>query len=216
MMWDSDGWWIGMWIWMALFWVVVIVGAMWLMGSFRGGPGGGDAAHEILDRRLAGGGIDVDEHRRLSAELGGSGRGRSGEPRAGLLIALVVVLGFVAMATTVGSASGWNGWNGWGMWNMHGGGRDTSGGSVAQGGLTADVTIEGFAFEAGNLEVPVGATVTWTNEDSAPHDATARDADWKTERLSTGESDTLTFDNPGSYDYYCSIHPSMKARLVVR
>ena len=33
---------------------------------------------------------------------------------------------------------------------------------------------------------------------------------------STGERDTLMFDSPGDYDYYCSIHPSMKARLVVR
>ena len=213
MMWDNDGGWIVMWIWMALLWVGVIVGAMWLVRSFRGGPGGGDDAHEILNRRLAGGDIDIEEHRKLSAELGGSGRGRSGEPRAGLLIALVAMLGFMAMATTAALTTGWDGWDGW---NMHGGGRNTSGSSVVQGGAEANVTIEGFAFEAGNLEVPVGATVTWTNEDSAPHDATARDADWKTERLSNGESDTLTFDNPGSYDYYCSIHPSMKARLVVR
>jgi plastocyanin len=64
--------------------------------------------------------------------------------------------------------------------------------------------------------VPAGATVTWENEDSAAHDATARNGDWKTQRLSDGERDTLTFDSPGDYDYYCSIHPSMKATLRVR
>jgi plastocyanin len=101
------------------------------------------------------------------------------------------------------------------MSGMHGG-RDTSRGSQVQGGMAAAVTISDFSFEPGNLRVPVGATVTWTNEDSAPHDATARGADWKTDRLSDADSDTLTFDEPGDYDYYCSIHPNMKARLVVR
>jgi plastocyanin len=58
--------------------------------------------------------------------------------------------------------------------------------------------------------------VTWTNQDSAQHDATARNGDWQTERVSKGEADPITFDRAGDYDYYCSIHPSMKARLVVR
>jgi plastocyanin len=219
MMWGNggnDGWWIVMWIWMALFWVGVIAGSMWLMRSFRNGPGGGDAAHEILDRRLASGEIDVDEHRKLSAELGGPGRGRSGERLGGWLIASVVILGLLAMATTMALASDWDGWDGWGqMGRMHGGGRDTSSSSAVQGGMSANVTIRDFAFEPGNLEVPVGATVTWINEDSAQHDATARNADWETERLSEDESDTLTFDSVGEYNYYCSIHPSMKATLVV-
>lgn len=215
MMWGNDGWWIVMWVWMALFWGGVILGAMWLMGSFRRGTGGGDGAHDILDRRLASGDIDVDEHRRLGAELGERGRGKSDAPRVGLMIALVVVLGLVTLSIAGMFGSNWDGWDGWGMGGMHGGGRNSSGDSVVQGGMRTNVTIEDYTFRPGNLEIPIGATVTWTNEDSATHDAKARSADWETERLSDGESDTLTFDSAGVYDYYCSIHPNMKARLRV-
>jgi plastocyanin len=102
------------------------------------------------------------------------------------------------------------------MWSMHGGGRDTSGSSPVRLGRRAEVTIEDFTFSPGNLEVERGATVTWTNRDSAQHDATARNAGWATERLSRDESDSVTFDAVGEYNYYCSIHPSMKARLVVK
>jgi plastocyanin len=114
--------------------------------------------------------------------------------------------------TVIVAANGWD----MDMWSMHGRGQDTAGDPVVRGGSAANVRIEDFAFTPGNLEVPVGATVTWTNQDSAPHDATARDADWKTARLSNDESDTLTFTSRGTFDYYCSIHPSMKARLEVR
>lgn len=213
MMWNGDGWWIVMWVWMALFWLGVIVGAVWLMKSFQSAPGDGDDAHEILDRRLAGGDIDVDEHRRLSAALGGSRRAGSRGPTVGLLIALVLVVGFVTMSIGAVLASDWDGW---GMWNMHGRGRNTSDSSVFQGGSQANIRIEDFAFEPGNLVVSVGATVTWANEDSATHDAKARNGDWQTERLSKGETDTIIFDRAGDYDYFCSIHPSMKAKLVVR
>ena len=51
--------------------------------------------------------------------------------------------------------------------------------------------------------------------DSATHDATARDGDWRTERLSEGETASITFSDPGDYDCYCSIHSDMQARLRV-
>lgn len=216
MMWNNDGWWVVMWIAMPLFWVATIMGVMLLRRSSRDTPDGPDDARQILDRRLASGEIDADEHRLLGERLGGSAQASRGDQLWGGLIAPVVVLGLLAMATTAALASGWGGWDRMGWGSMHGSGRDTSGGSVVRGGLTATVTIEDYAFARRNLEVPVGATVTWTNVDAAAHDATSRDGDWKTQRLSGGESETLTFDEPGSYDYYCSIHPSMKARLVVR
>jgi plastocyanin len=78
------------------------------------------------------------------------------------------------------------------------------------------VAIRDFTFTAGNLQVPVGAKVTWTNYDDAPHSATAKDGTWDTGILSKGESKTLTFDQAGDYTYYCTVHPSMVARLQVR
>lgn len=198
-------------VWMSLFWLAVAAGVVWLFTNMRGGSG--DDAIEALRHRLARGDIDAEEFRRREEILqrtGGVGRGRSGLLAVGvaLVIALFVVLPVAAMAA--------NDWDMGGMWNMHGRGRNTSDSPVVQGSAQANVRIADFAFQPGNLQVPVGATVTWTNEDSAPHDATARDADWETGRLSDGDSDTLTFDRAGDYDYYCSIHPSMKAKLVVR
>ncbi len=100
---------------------------------------------------------------------------------------------------------------------MHSG-RDTSGepAVTAAPGETVAVRIEDFVFEPGNLVVQPGATVTWTNYDGAPHDATADDGSWKSKLLNEGESDSRTFDEEGTYRYYCSIHPSMKARVTVQ
>jgi plastocyanin len=75
--------------------------------------------------------------------------------------------------------------------------------------------MEGTKFRTGNLQVPVGATVTWENRDSAPHDATADDDSWETETLEDGDSGSVTFNEAGSWDYICTIHPSMKARITV-
>ena len=196
-----------MMLWMLAFWVAVIGGAVWLFaGRVRGSVG--DPAH-VLQRRLASGEIDVEEFRRREQALRMSERSPS--RTRWFAIAMVVAVGGLVAVPVIAMAA-----NGWEMWDMHGRGRNTSDSSLVQGGAQATVTIEDFAFAPGNLEVPTGAKVTWTNKDSAPHDATARNGEWQTERLSGGESDSLTFETPGKYDYYCSIHPDMKARLVVR
>jgi len=95
------------------------------------------------------------------------------------------------------------------------GDRDTSGDPLTVGGMEETVVIEDFKFKPGNLQVPAGASVTWENRDSAPHDATDDDGEWETERLGEDDADTLTFDTPGEYTYHCSIHPNMKAKLTV-
>jgi plastocyanin len=94
-------------------------------------------------------------------------------------------------------------------------GSDTSGDPLAIGGRTETVIMEDTKFQPGNLQVPVGATVTFTNRDAAPHDAQPEDGSWETERLSKDESDSVTFDKPGEWLYKCTIHPSMKARITV-
>jgi plastocyanin len=82
-------------------------------------------------------------------------------------------------------------------------------------GKTVDVEIKGFAFHPAVITVQAGDTVRWTNQDSAPHDAAG--TGWTTQTpLRKGESDTVTFDKPGEYDYICSIHPNMKAKVIVK
>ncbi|MBI2913443.1 MAG: cupredoxin family copper-binding protein [Chloroflexi bacterium] len=77
------------------------------------------------------------------------------------------------------------------------------------------VEIRNFDYTPRDLTVPAGARVTWTNYDAAPHTATAK-GQWDTGILDKGDSATLTFDQPGTYEYFCLVHPSMKASLTVR
>jgi plastocyanin len=77
------------------------------------------------------------------------------------------------------------------------------------------LTIQGFAFSMPELQVSVGDTVTWTNNDAVPHTATADDGSFDTGSISQGESASITFDTPGTYTYKCAFHPGMTATIVV-
>jgi plastocyanin len=79
-----------------------------------------------------------------------------------------------------------------------------------------EVTIEGFAFEPQETRIAAGTTVTWLNaEDGAPHTATSDDGVWDSGTLQPGEEYSFTFDEPGTYPYFCAIHPSMTGTIVV-
>lgn len=125
-----------------------------------------------------------------------------------------------AMAAFAMARGDW-GMGDWGMGRGHmqrmmGGGTDSSGAPLSLGSKAESVSIRDFAFAPGNLQVPAGATVTWTNYDDAPHTATAKDGSWDTGMLNKGETKTITFDKAGEYEYYCKVHPSMVARLTVK
>ena len=60
-----------------------------------------------------------------------------------------------------------------------------------------------------------GTTITFTNEDSAAHTATADDSSFDTKELGQGDSAKETFDEPGTYSYYCRFHVFMKGSVVV-
>ena len=82
--------------------------------------------------------------------------------------------------------------------------------------LAVTIDIRDFRFQPPNVSVPAGATVTWVNGDEAPHDTEARDGTWKTALLQKNEEVAFTFDEPGTFDYYCTIHPYMTATLTIR
>ncbi|GAA3433825.1 cupredoxin family copper-binding protein [Kutzneria kofuensis] len=77
------------------------------------------------------------------------------------------------------------------------------------------VTMAQYAFAPASLTVHVGDTITWTNQDQAPHDVTTRRRTGRVHSpmLMTGQSWTYTFTQPGTYAYICSIHPDMKAQI---
>ncbi|HEU4759669.1 MAG TPA: cupredoxin family copper-binding protein [Dehalococcoidia bacterium] len=78
------------------------------------------------------------------------------------------------------------------------------------------VEIRNFEYFPRDLTVAAGTEVTWTNRDTAPHSATDKGKGWDTGLLNKDASKTLTFNTPGSYSYFCAVHPSMKATLTVR
>ena len=83
------------------------------------------------------------------------------------------------------------------------------------GAGTASVTIKNFAFSPSNLTVKKGATVTWTNEDSAPHKIASDLTGFGSDALSQGATYQFTFVQTGTFGYHCSIHPSMKGTITV-
>jgi plastocyanin len=87
--------------------------------------------------------------------------------------------------------------------------------SPESGASAPAVEIKGFAFNPATITVPAGTTVTWTNQDAAPHTATADDKSFDTGRLDQGQSGSFTFDTPGTYTYTCTFHPNMKGTVVV-
>jgi plastocyanin len=77
------------------------------------------------------------------------------------------------------------------------------------------VEIVEFKYEPEALTVPAGTTVTFTNQDAAPHTATADDDSFDTGSLAKDDSAEETFDEPGTYSYFCRFHVFMKGSVVV-
>ena len=77
------------------------------------------------------------------------------------------------------------------------------------------VTIDNFAFAPATLTVKAGTTVTWTNKDEEPHTVAASDGSFHSPGMGTGATFTHTFSTAGTFDYVCSIHPSMHGTVVV-
>jgi len=83
--------------------------------------------------------------------------------------------------------------------------------------VEAQATIDNFSFSPAELTVAVGTRVTWINRDDIPHTVTdaATPRTMKSPPLDTGESFAFTFDRPGVYAYFCSLHPHMQGSVVV-
>jgi len=81
------------------------------------------------------------------------------------------------------------------------------------------VNINNFAFSPKELTVAVGTTVTWTNKDEEPHTVVTPGggpAAFKSGALDGGDQFSFTFTKPGTYRYFCSVHPFMTATVVVK
>ena len=97
-------------------------------------------------------------------------------------------------------------------------------GSVLAGGVlfasaqtaAAAVGIDNFTFNPQTVTVKAGTTVTWTNKDDIPHGIAATNNAFKrSQALDTDDSFSFTFTTPGTYQYFCYIHPHMTGTIVV-
>jgi len=93
---------------------------------------------------------------------------------------------------------------------------DTEPADTEPQGAADEVTIADFAFDPAELEVAAGATVTWTNNDSATHTVESDDETLMSDDLPNGATYEMTFDEPGTYEYVCGIHPNMAGTVIVK
>jgi plastocyanin len=78
------------------------------------------------------------------------------------------------------------------------------------------VKIDNFVFGPEALTVSVGTTVTWINQDDIPHTVVASDSSFKSKVLDSDERFSFTFTKPGEYGYFCSLHPHMVGKVIVK
>jgi plastocyanin len=100
----------------------------------------------------------------------------------------------------------------------------TLGGAVLAVALSAHaapapmtINIDNFTFAPATLVIPAGTTITWVNRDDVPHTAVADDhKTFRSKPLDTDDKYSFTFATPGTYPYFCSIHPHMTAKIIVK
>lgn len=80
---------------------------------------------------------------------------------------------------------------------------------------SAMVAIGNFTFDPPVLKVAAGTTVTWVNHDDIPHTATSATKRFGSPVLDTDEHFAARFDEPGSYPYFCKLHPHMSGMIEV-
>jgi plastocyanin len=97
-----------------------------------------------------------------------------------------------------------------------GGSGGGDGGAGGGGGGGAEVSMEGIAFNPAEVRVGVGDTVTWTNNDSVAHDVTADSfSSGEPGGMSAGDTFEHTFEEAGTFDYVCTVHPGMEGTVTV-
>src|SRR5262245_34784513 len=112
-------------------------------------------------------------------------------------LASAMLLGGLAAALTVGT-------------------RSTSA-KVGDDGTKSEVKIDNFSFAPGEITVTKGTTVNWVNRDDIPHTVVSDDkTTFKSKPLDTDDKFSYTFSKEGTYTYFCSIHPKMTAKVVVK
>jgi amicyanin len=80
----------------------------------------------------------------------------------------------------------------------------------------AAVHIDNFSFTPQEITVSAGTAVTWTNGDDIPHTVAATGKAFKSKVMDTDQAYSFTFTEPGTYEYFCSLHPHMQGKVIVK
>jgi plastocyanin len=85
-------------------------------------------------------------------------------------------------------------------------------------GASTQVVIDNFTFDPPKLTISAGTKVTWVNHDDVPHTATSsvKPRAFDSGTLDTDEKFSFVFATPGTYDYFCAVHPKMTAQIIVK
>jgi plastocyanin len=81
---------------------------------------------------------------------------------------------------------------------------------------TLEVTIDNFTFTPATVTIEPGTTVHWLNRDDIPHTVVAKSLAFKSRALDTDDSFSQQFNEVGVIDYFCSLHPHMTGKVIVR
>ena len=78
------------------------------------------------------------------------------------------------------------------------------------------VRIDNFTFTPAEITVTAGTAVTWINGDDIPHTIAATNHAFRSKVMDTDQQYTFTFAAPGTYEYFCALHPHMQGRVIVK
>jgi plastocyanin len=84
--------------------------------------------------------------------------------------------------------------------------------------IATQIVIDNFTFNPPTLTIASGTKVTWVNHDDVPHTATstAKPRQFHSGTLDTDEKYSFVFTAPGTYDYFCAVHPKMTGQIIVK
>jgi plastocyanin len=88
--------------------------------------------------------------------------------------------------------------------------------SVHPASKAITVKIDNFTFSPSSITIAPGTTVTWVNEDDIPHTIVESNRAFKSKVLDTDDSFSYTFSTPGEVDYFCSLHPHMTGKIIIK
>jgi len=85
-----------------------------------------------------------------------------------------------------------------------------------EGESKASIHIDNFTFTPRDITVKRGTTLTWFNDDDIPHAIAANDKTFRSKAMDTEQKFAFTFSEAGTYEYFCSLHPRMQGKVIVK